>query len=173
LAVVEVDVAVLRTETWWALPAIARIDRAVGDVAVAQGVGSGVGAPVVQWLVGAAFAIGAAWFLADWRACARPFVVARPQRRRGGAPRAATEHLRAVDAEIRTVRDSPYAAVSGYLRPTIWMATSSATARRSAWHCCTSAARAPRDPLKVLLLTVLRRTYWWNRSCARSRSTPR
>jgi beta-lactamase regulating signal transducer with metallopeptidase domain len=148
---------------WPALPLAAGVD-ASGGLAAAQNAGGAAGAPVVTWIVAAAFAVGAAWFVVD---CVRARAVVRSWRSRStdaGALRALLPaHLRATRAALRIVHDSPHAAASGYWRPTIWIGDeigNTDTVRVALLHECWHVRR--RDPLKVLVITAVRRLYWWN-----------
>jgi hypothetical protein len=110
------------------------------------------------------FAVGAAWFLAD---CARARAAIRAWRGRSviaDSLRALLPApLRVTRAAIRSVRGSPHAAASGYFRPTIWIGDElqgRETIRVALLHECWHVRR--HDPLKLLLVTALRRAYWWN-----------
>ncbi|HZF28016.1 MAG TPA: M56 family metallopeptidase [Gammaproteobacteria bacterium] len=150
-------------ETWRALPTLG-VGAALGDLPLVQNVAGNPSPTVVPWLVVAAFAIGAAWLAAD---CVRMRTITRSWRTRSTNADTLRELLparfRATNVEIRIVRDSPYAAASGYVRPTIWIGDElrdRGTIRVALLHECWHVRR--RDPLKVLLLTALRRAYWWN-----------
>jgi hypothetical protein len=135
-----------------------------GGLNAPAGTGGGSVAAALPWLASVLFAVGAAWFLVD---CARARAAIRAWRGRSAnadslrallpAP------LRVTRVEIRSVRGSPHAAASGYLRPTIWIGDELGgreTIRIALLHECWHVRRY--DPLKLLLVTLLRRAYWWN-----------
>jgi beta-lactamase regulating signal transducer with metallopeptidase domain len=146
------------------LELVGRAGAAVDDLTSPQSIVGGAGVPLISWLVAAAFAVGAGWLIVD---CVRARDVVRSWRARSTDAEALREllpaHLRATKVAIRTVRESPHAAASGYLRPTIWIGDEirhTDTLRVALLHECWHVRR--HDPLKVLLLTALRRFYWWN-----------
>jgi hypothetical protein len=88
-----------------------------------------------------------------WRAASSP----------GDALRAhLPPELREVAAEIRVVSGSRAAAVSGLLRPTVWIGDrhAGATLRLVLMHEMWHVRR--RDPIWLALIAAVRRTYWWN-----------
>jgi beta-lactamase regulating signal transducer with metallopeptidase domain len=115
------------------------------------------------YAVAAAFLVGLALFIRDyfslrrclraWRARSRP-----ADELRSLLPR----ELAGVLAEIRVVEHSTVAAVSGALRPTVWIGDRHLGRYRALvlthemWH-----VRA-RDPAWLFAIAAVRRAYWWN-----------
>lgn len=115
------------------------------------------------YAVAAAFLVGFVLFVRDcvalrrclrtWRAGSRP-----ADDLRALLPR----DLANVAAEIRVIEQSAVAAVSGMLRPTIWLGDRHLGRQRTLvlthemWH-----VRA-RDPSWLFAIAAVRRAYWWN-----------
>ncbi len=158
-----------------------------GAIRVALPTPPAMAAPLVEWLdaadalasgatppslelgatlgyaVAAAFLVGLALFIRDylslgrclraWRARSRP-----ADELRSLLPR----ELAGVLAEIRVLEHSTVAAVSGALRPTIWIGDRHLGRYRALvlthemWH-----VRA-RDPAWLFAIAAVRRAYWWN-----------
>jgi beta-lactamase regulating signal transducer with metallopeptidase domain len=133
---------------------------ALAPLPAAQSLGIGA---ALGYAVAAAFLVGLASFVRDcivlrrfvraWRARSRP-----AEGLRALLPR----ELAGVAAEIRIVEQSAVAAVTGVLRPTIWLGDRHAKAHRALvlahemWH-----VRA-RDPAWLFAIATIRRAYWWN-----------
>jgi bla regulator protein blaR1 len=160
---IEIAVSFDGGREWWAAP-LAHARAAAGSLAVAPPFGGPYPLDFIAWIVGAAFAAGAAWFAVD---CVRTRAATRFWRREsldGETLRTLLPAgLRDTSAEIRVVPDSPFAAASGYFRATIWIGgelrdrdTQAAALLHECWHV------RRRDPLRILLLTAVRRVYWWN-----------
>jgi bla regulator protein blaR1 len=118
---------------------------------------------VLSYAVAASFIIGAALFLRDCillRRCVRAWSArSRPgDRLRFLLP----PELAGAAARIRIVENSGVAAVTGLLRPTVWLGDRHAEAQcalvltHEMWH-----VRA-RDPWWLFAIGAIRRAYWWN-----------
>jgi hypothetical protein len=73
------------------------------------------------------------------------------------------DDLRSIRAEIRVVEGTRAAAVSGWMRKTIWIGDQFASdddVRVALVHECWHIRR--HDPVWLLLVTAIKRAYWWN-----------
>jgi hypothetical protein len=152
----------------WLPAALGRAGTTLGDSGELSGfagsAGRGGSIDALPWLAAVLFAVGAAWFVMD---CARARAAIRAWRGRSvnaDSLRALLPApMRVTRAAIRSVRGSPHAAASGYFRSTIWIGDElqgRETIRVALLHECWHVRR--HDPLKLLLVTALRRAYWWN-----------
>jgi bla regulator protein blaR1 len=118
---------------------------------------------VLAYAVAAAFVVGVALFLRDcillrrclraWRARSRPA---------DGLRVLLPRELAGVEARIRIVEHSGVAAVTGLVRPTIWLGDRHEEAHlalvltHEMWHV------RGRDPCWLFAIAAIRRVYWWN-----------
>ncbi len=107
---------------------------------------------------------GLAWLAADWLALRSALKRWRRGSQSGESLRSLLpEDLRTTRARIRVVPGTRVAAAAGWTRPTIWVGdqfADPADLRLALVHECWHIRTA--DPVWLVLITAIRRVYWWN-----------
>jgi beta-lactamase regulating signal transducer with metallopeptidase domain len=156
-----IHIALSSSQTF-AAPLVEWLDAA-GTLAPAPAQPSLALGAALGYAVAAAFLVGFTLFVRDLAALRRCLRAWRARSRTADDLRALLpRELAGVAAEIRVVEHSDVAAVSGVLRPTIWLGDRHTEARRTLvlahemWH-----VRAG-DPAWLFVIAAVRRAYWWN-----------